>query len=161
MRSDYLRALRINRCIKTKTTVHNWKKKTIDQTVHLQTAVILLFRKKSSKNHLPVVHWSLLKCVPAHVNRSSFMDGLRAMPTTKAAKSCPMPCHFATNGVLEPTTPKTQKLKLKTCKMKNGSLPFVYRKLKKTQLFPVQPPGIVPSPFVLQDQPEHNHRLPP
>ena len=27
-----------------------------------------------------------------HVNRSSFMDGLRAIPTTKAAKSWPMPC---------------------------------------------------------------------
>lgn len=48
---------------------------------------------------------------------------------------------FATIGVLEPRTPTTQKLKLKTCKMKNCSLPWTTGSWKKNNCFHFSHPG--------------------
>eukprot|EP00427_Karlodinium_veneficum_P015896 CAMPEP_0169124110 /NCGR_PEP_ID=MMETSP1015-20121227/34146_1 /TAXON_ID=342587 /ORGANISM="Karlodinium micrum, Strain CCMP2283" /LENGTH=131 /DNA_ID=CAMNT_0009187497 /DNA_START=98 /DNA_END=493 /DNA_ORIENTATION=- len=45
--------------------------------------------------------------IRVYVNRSSFIDGLRAMPTTNAANNCPMPCAqppTATIVIAQPST---------------------------------------------------------
>merc|ERR1712039_797487 len=60
---------------------------------------------KNSKNPIPM---------SVYVNRSYFMDGLRAMPTTSAAKSWPMPWAqppTATIAMAQPST-DTQALRV-------------------------------------------------
>ena len=160
MRSDYLRALRINRCEKKKTTVHNWKK-----------------NDRPDSTSANCGHPTVQKKVLEESSTSSSLDTSAICPGAREQIFLHgwITCHANNQGRKELSNAlpfariacwNLQLLQLKNwnskpCKMKNRSLPWTTGSWKNPTVSSSATPGIVPSSPSLQDQPEHNHRLPP
>ena len=139
MRSDYLRALRINRCIKKKTTVHNWKKNDRPDSTSANcghpTVQKKVLEESSTSSSLDTSEMCpgareqifLHGWITCHANNQGRKELSNALP-------------FARMACLEPRTPYNSKTEIKNLQNEKSLFALDYRKLKKTQLFPVQPP---------------------